>query len=153
MIQTWCHGMWTWGITLESNLFLPAWAGINFASLPLKQDYVDWLVATQDSERSCSSSNIQWNKLVTITTWYNSQLQQNTHYGIILVLFSQLCLGLTSGFFPRSLPTKILYTLLSSLYGVCPAHLMLDLLTLTVLTKKYKLCSSFCNFLHSFTSS
>ena len=56
------------------------------------------------------------------------------------------------GPFPVGLPVTILKPLLpSSILATCPAHLnLLDLITLTILGERYKLCSSsLWNHLHS----
>ena len=68
-----------------------------------------------------------------------------------LILFSHLHLGLPSGHFPSSFPTKTLYThLLSLIRATRPAHLiLLDLITWTILGKEYRSLSSLCSFLHS----
>ena len=65
-----------------------------------------------------------------------------------LILCSHLCLGLPSGLFPSSFPTKTLYTShISPIRTTCPAHLIiLDLITRTILGEwycslSYSLCS------------
>jgi hypothetical protein len=52
----------------------------------------------------------------------------------ILILSSDLRLGLPSGLFPSALPTKILQTPLpSAMRATCPTHLiLLDLINLTI---------------------
>ena len=51
-----------------------------------------------------------------------------------LILSSQLRLGLTIGLFPPGLPSKTLDTpLLSRTHATCPVHLILDLITRTIL--------------------
>ena len=62
----------------------------------------------------------------------------------IRILSSYLRLGFPKGFFPVDLPVKILKALLpSSILPTWPAHLNpLYLITLTILGKRYKLCSS-----------
>jgi len=59
----------------------------------------------------------------------------------ILILSSQLRLGLPKGIVPVCLPVKILKALLpSSVQATCNAHLnLLDLITLTILGERYKL--------------
>ena len=66
------------------------------------------------------------------------------------LLSSHLCLGLPSGLFPSGLPTKTLYSpLLSPLHATHPTHLILDLITGTVLREEYRsFSSSLCSFLH-----
>ena len=70
----------------------------------------------------------------------------------ILILFFHLRLGLPSGLFPSSFPTKTLYTpLLSTLRAICPAHLIfLDLIIRKIFGEEYRsLSSSLCSLLHS----
>jgi len=61
-----------------------------------------------------------------------------TYWKSILILSSDLRLGLPSGLFPSGFPTKILYTpLLSSIRGTCHAHVILDFITWTMLGEQY----------------
>ena len=75
-----------------------------------------------------------------------------TYWRSILISSSHLCLGLPSGLFPSGFPTKTLYTpLLSPVWTKYHTHhILLDLITQTVLGEQYRsLCSSLCNFLRS----
>ena len=69
----------------------------------------------------------------------------------ILILSSNIRLGLPSGPFPSGFPTKNLYAHLLSPICAYLAHLiLLDLITRTILGEEYRpLSSSLCNFLHS----
>ena len=66
-------------------------------------------------------------------------------------LSCHLSLGLSIGLFPSVFPNKTLYeTLLSAIRAACPAHLILDLITWTILGEESRsLSSSLCSFLHS----
>ena len=63
-----------------------------------------------------------------------------TSWRSILILSTHLRLGLSSGLFPSGLPTKTLYTTLSSpIRATCPTHLiLLDFITRTILGEEYK---------------
>jgi hypothetical protein len=76
----------------------------------------------------------------------------STSWRFILILSSQLSLGLRSGLFPSFFRTKILYTpLFSPILATCPAHhILLDLITQAILGAECRsLSSSLCSFLRS----
>ena len=76
---------------------------------------------------------------------------QLTSWRSILILSSQLGLGVWSGLFPSDFRTKTLYTpLLSPITTPCPAHLiLLNFITCTILGERYRSLSwSLCSFLH-----
>ena len=63
-------------------------------------------------------------------------------------------LGLPSGLFPSGFLTKTLYTpLLSSIRAICPAHLILDLITRIYWVRSTDHSSSLCSFHHSSVTS
>jgi len=78
-----------------------------------------------------------------------SILPHPTSWRSILILSSHLLLGLPSGLFPSGFPAKPLYTpLLSPIRATCPARLILEFITGTILGEQYRsLSSSLCSFL------
>jgi len=75
----------------------------------------------------------------------------STSWRSILILSSHLSLGFPSGLFTSGFHNKTLYApLLSHIRCTCPAHLVLDFITRTLLGEEYRsLSSSLCSFLHS----
>jgi len=74
-----------------------------------------------------------------------------TSWRSVLILSTDLSLGLPSGLLSSGFPTKILHPLSSPVRATCPAHLiLLDFITCTILGEEYKLFSpSLCNVHYS----
>ena len=86
----------------------------------------------------------------------SSPYHHPTPWRSILILPSNLRLGLPSDLFPSGFPTKILYTFaLSPISATCSAHfILLDLTTRIIFGEDYRsLSSSLCSFLHSLVTS
>ena len=87
---------------------------------------------------------------------YPSSLMQSTaphptSWRSILILSSNLCLGLPSDLFQSGFPTKTLYMPhLSPICATCPAHpILLDFITRAISGEQYRSLSfSLCTFLH-----
>ena len=82
--------------------------------------------------------------------WSPCSLYSN-YWRSILILSSQLCLGLPSGFLPTGFTTRTLYTpLLSFVRATCLAHLILgDFITQIIFGAEYRsLNPSLCSFLN-----
>jgi len=80
-----------------------------------------------------------------------SKYPHRTIWRSIIILSIYLCLGLPSGLFPSSFPTKTLYSTLSSpIRATCPTHLiLLDFITRKILGEDYRsFSSSLCSLLH-----
>jgi len=73
----------------------------------------------------------------------------------ILILSSELSLGLSSGLFPSVFPTKTLYTpLFFPIRATCPAHILFEFMTRIILGEEYRsISSSLCSFLYSLVTS
>jgi hypothetical protein len=81
---------------------------------------------------------------------FKSMLPHPISIRFLLILFTYLHLGLSSGFFPSDFLTKIIYSFpFSYIRATCLAHLItLDLIIIIMLGEEYKLRrSSLCSFL------
>jgi len=134
-VQTWLVAGVTFSLTPCSTVLLEKLTGLQlFKKFPAfygNRRFITALISTHHMSLSwaCSIQSITPHP----TSWRS-----------ILLLFSHLNLGLTSGLFHSGFPTKNLYTHLSSpIRATCPAHLiLLDFITRTILGEVYRSFSS-----------
>jgi len=123
----------------------PCWEADRFADSQ-EIPRILWFITAVTSARHLS---LCWVSSIQSTTL------NPTSWRSILILSSYLRLGIQSGLFPSGFPTKTLYKpLLSPIRATCPAHLILDFITRTILGEEYRsLSSSLFSFLHSSVTS
>ena len=115
----------------------------------------NWFAASQEIPRISRNPKVHYRthkRPPPVPILGQSIYSHPTSWRSILILSTHLRLGLPSGLFPSSFPTKTLYTPLSSpIRATCPAHLiLLDFITRTILGEKYKsFSSSLCSLLYS----
>jgi hypothetical protein len=94
---------------------------------------------------SLESTTLSWARWIHSTSFHSLSLR------FILMLSSQLYLGLPSSFFPPGFPTKIPSTfLMVSMHAICPSHVIFfHLITLIILLKS----TNYENLLYRISSS